>query len=310
MYNMVTMKDFVGNRATIDYLKQAMMTGNLSHAYLFCGPENVGKTRVGKYFAKLLLCEGNDPHTCHDCVSCKLFESNNHPDFFLIDKETVLVDEIRDLVSSLDLKPYRGKGKVVLISHAERLTNQALNSFLKALEEPDGQTTIILTTENKKNLLPTIVSRARLINFLPASNKQVFEYINGELGVKKQEANEITKISAGRVGLAVTLANDPDKTAEITALINQFNQVYKSQDIHEKVFYADKFSKDKDNLLINLQYLEVATREELIQFTPAKKKEITEIVEKLDKIEESREMILKNANAKLVIEGLLLRSLI
>lgn len=311
MYNMVAMKDFAGNSATIKYLEQAVTSGELSHAYLFCGPQSVGKTRAGSYFAKMLLCESSSPSSCDGCPSCKLFDSGNHPDFFHIDNDSVLVDDIRELVGSLELKPYRGKNKVALISHAEKLTNQALNAFLKTLEEPNEHTIIILTTENKKNLLPTIVSRTRTINFGLMTEKGVFELLNGDLGVIKENALKISKLSAGRIGIAIELATDTDRITEITNLVEEFNKTYRSQDIYEKISYADRFSKDKDNLMNKLQNIELANRGELLahDLSLQGKNKANSIVNMLDKIAKTKEMIAGNANAKLVIEGLLLGSI-
>lgn len=308
VYNVGAMKDFVGNAATVKYLEQAVSGDNLAHAYLFCGPGNVGKTKTGIYFAKMLLCEGENPASCTECPSCKLFASGNHPDFFHFDQETVLVDDIRGLVGSLELRSYRGKGKVALISHAERLTTAALNAFLKTLEEPTSETTIILTTENKKNLLPTIVSRARIVNFGIAESKQIFELLNGELGVKKDEATKIARLASGRAGVAVSLAQDSEKAGAIQGLVDDFNRIYRSPDVYEKISYADKLSKDKDNLINNLQYLELAAREDFLASNDAAKKLI--YIKMLDQIAKSREMIGANANAKLVMEGLLLGSVL
>ena len=312
VYNVVAMKDFVGNSATIKYLEKAVTSGNLSHAYLFCGPGNIGKTKVAKYFAKLLLCSGENPITCASCPSCKLFDKGNHPDFFHLDNDSVLVDDVRELVGSLDLKPYMGKSKVALISHAENLTNQALNSFLKTLEEPNVDTVIILTTENPKNLLQTIVSRSRMINFSLASEKQIYELLNGELGVLKAEATIITKLAAGRPGVATSLSIDPEIVSEITSLARDFNRIYRSTDIYEKISYADKLSKDKEMLGSKLSNLELAARAELIneKLTLSNKTKVNDLVKMIDGIARSREMIAANANAKLVVESLLLGSIV
>ena len=311
MYNVVAMKDFVGNKATISYLEQAIANDNVSHAYLFCGPEGVGKTKAGLHFAKLLLCESEKPLDCKGCPSCKLFESGSHPDFHHLDKEAVLVDEVRELISSLELRPYRGKGKVALVSHTERLTNQALNSFLKTLEEPTSQTTIILTTENKNNLLPTIVSRARQVNFGLSADRQIFEHLNIEMSVKKEEAARITSLASGRIGVAIALSENDGVASEIATLVGDFNRIYKSQDIYEKISFADKMAKDKDNLISNLHYLELATRSELMRQTKESgdRVRMTELLTLMDKISRSREMVNKNANTRLVIEGLLLGSM-
>lgn len=310
MYNVLTMKDFVGNAKTIQYLEKAVSTGNTTHAYLFCGPGNVGKTRAAKYFAKLLLCTGENPLTCHECASCKLFTKDNHPDFFHLDHDTVLVEEVRELVNSLDLKPYMGKGKVAIISHAENLTNQALNSFLKTLEEPSVKTTIILTTENPKNLLPTIVSRTRMINFGLSSEKQIYELLNGDLGIVKAEAAAITGLAAGRPGAAANMAIDKEGTSEIVNLAKDFNQIYRSTDIFEKIAYAEKMSKDKETIGEKLANLELAARAELVgeKLNKSNKERVDALVGTLDGIARSRDRLAANANAKLVVEGLLLGS--
>ena len=310
MYNVVAMKDIVGNTATIKYLKDSVAGDNLSHAYLFCGPSNVGKTKAAQGFAKLILCEGENPAKCTGCPSCKLFDAGNHPDFHFLDKDAVLVEDVRELTSDLELRPYRGKAKVALIPHAEKLTTQALNSFLKTLEEPTTQTVIILTTENKKNLLETIVSRARLVHFSLASDKQIYELLNGELGVKRSEAEQIVALAGGRVGYAVTLSADEELTAGILDSANEFMRAYKSADIYEKMTFADKMSKDKDLLGSKLQSLEMSVRGELLKAVTGNSKGMSpdELLTLLGRLVKSEEAIRKNANIKLVIEGLLLGS--
>lgn len=306
MYNVGAMKDIVGNAATTKYLADSVAGDNLSHAYLFCGPENVGKTKAGIAFARLILCEGETPVTCTTCPSCKLFAGGNHPDFHFLDRDAVVVEDIRELTSALELRPYRGKAKVALITHAERLTTQALNSFLKTLEEPTTQTIIILTTENKRNLLETIVSRSRLVQFGLASDKQIYELLNGELGVKRAEAEKIVSLVGGRVGYAVTLSEDKDMATDLIVLTNEFMRVYKSADIYEKMTFADMLSKDKDLLPVRMQNLEMAVRSELLRNADVKPDEMLGLLTKLAK---STKMIRQNANVKLVMEGLLLGSI-
>ncbi len=310
MYNVVAMRDIVGNAAIIKYLGDSACENNLSHAYLFCGPECVGKTKAGLDFARLILCEGSNPADCTECPSCKLFESGNHPDFHYIDKDTVLVDEIRELTNALELKPFRGKAKVALISHAERLTVQALNSFLKTLEEPAPHTVIILTTENKKNLLETIVSRSRLVNFGLVPDKQIYELLNTELGVKRTDAEQIVNLAGGRIGYAITLAADKELATDTINVTSEFLRAYRSVDIHEKVAFADKLSKEKDSLEPKLQNVEMAVRSELLRLSGDTKNVRTgELLTLLNRLTKSVEMIRRNANTKLVIEGLLLGSI-
>jgi len=311
VYNVVVMKDIVGNSTTIKYLKDSVAGDNLSHAYLFCGPENVGKTKAGIGLAKMILCEGTNPLECSTCPSCMLFGSGNHPDFHFLDKDAVLVEDIRELTGALELRPYRGKAKVALIPHAEKLTTQALNSFLKTLEEPTTQTVIILTTENKKNLLETIVSRARMVNFSLVSDKQIYEFLNGELGVKKAETEQIVGLAGGRIGYAVTLSTDEGMATDITTLTTEFMRAYKSADIYEKMIFADKLSKDKELLGSRLSGLEMSVRGELLRAAAGSSKTFSpgELLTLLGRLAKSAEAIRRNANIKLVIEGLLLGSI-
>jgi DNA polymerase-3 subunit delta' len=311
----MAMKSIVGNEKTLSYLNKSVLEDNLSHAYLFCGPESVGKTKTAIALAKQLLCEGTNPSSCNDCPSCKLFVNGNHPDFFQLDHDPILVEEIRELVNSLELRPYRGRGKVALLSHAEKLTTQALNAFLKTLEEPTSQTTIILTTENKKNLLPTIVSRARLVNFCLVPEKQIFEHLNSGLGVKKDVAQSICGLAAGRIGVAISLFEGESAIADTMEQTTDFSKVYRSQDIFEKISYANSVSRDKDSLISKLQAIELWARGELLGLSArdgnrdGNKEKINEMVALMDNIAKSRELIKQNVNAKLVIEGLLLGSL-
>ena len=145
------------------YFENAVKNGNLSHAYLFSGPEGIGK----KMFAYDIFRLVNNR------------EPENDPDFKLItprleeDETKVYVEDIRDLKSFLSLKPYFGPYKFVVINDADRLVPQAANSFLKMLEEPSPFTVIILVSSQPEFILPTVLSRCEKIQFLPSHEKEI-----------------------------------------------------------------------------------------------------------------------------------------
>ncbi len=145
------------------YFETAVKNGNLSHAYLFSGPEGIGK----KMFAYDIFCLVNQR------------EPEGDPDFKLLtprleeDETKIYVEDIRNLKSYLSLKPYFGPYKFVVINDADRLVPEAANAFLKMLEEPSPFTIIILVSSKPKFILPTVLSRCEKIQFLPSSEKEI-----------------------------------------------------------------------------------------------------------------------------------------
>jgi DNA polymerase-3 subunit delta' len=142
-----------GHKKQIEFLGKSIESGSLSHAYIFSGPSFVGKKTVAREFAKNLLESG---------------PGNFHPDFLEVtNDEAIKIDQVRELIYKLSLRPYSAKYKVALIDNAETMTVEAQNALLKVLEEPKSYTIIILVTSNTGKLLRTISSRAQKINFGP-----------------------------------------------------------------------------------------------------------------------------------------------
>lgn len=199
----------------------------LAHAYLLVGPKHVGKTLFACNLAETLLCRSEKGKPCLTCSSCRLFEAKNHPDFLINDSEEPIgVDEIRELIRFLNLKPYQSEQKIALISHFERLSKAAANSFLKTLEEPAPNTILILTSENQKNLLPTTVSRVQVVKFSRVDDSTITQYLNSEMTVTAETAQRIIALSGGQIGRAINLAKnqamiraDEDFLAEFIELL-------------------------------------------------------------------------------------------
>lgn len=298
----------VGHNKNLQYLKDIVNRGNYSHAYLFSGPDRTGKTKVAEYFAQSLLCEQTtDDAPCGKCSSCKLFGAGNQPDFLFYDGyDNLNVEEVRELVHFLELKPYQSPMKVAVIAHVERMSTSAANSFLKTLEEPAPNTLIILTSENSSNLLPTIVSRTQVVGFGFVPTGEIQNHIANTCKVASDRAEDISNFSAGKIGLAIELAENPGKMDEIRLFLKNFLTAMTSRSYSERLLEAEGIADMKDRAMEFLSYAENYYQTK-IGSEITDKKELLKIATQLDKIAQSKEYILKNVNLRLVLESLLLQ---
>ena len=322
MYNSHTMRAIVGNEKANKYILDSLSSGNISHAYLFCGPGNVGKTTLAIEFARNLLCSDgcNDDCTCSNCTLVRL---GQHPDLQLVETvEKGGVAELREISKVLELSPYQAKYRVAIIPHVENLSNSALNAFLKTLEEPNPNTVIILTTENRRSILETIISRTRLVTFTHVTDRVLADYLSNNLGKKKDVVPQIVAVSSGRIGLAKRLAEEDGSTLEFTNMATEFFRVFRTNNLYEKVSFATKLNAlktgQKEFLMMEQMYLRRELLVSLRDNTPGRhevspragKKEVVKIIiSALDKLAKAEELAGKNVNSRLIFESLLFRSI-
>ena len=167
-YRPTTFDSVVGQRALTTTLKNAIATGKLAHAYLFCGPRGVGKTTCARIFAKTINCLSPtaDGEACNECESCKAFNEQRSYNIHELDAASNnSVDDIRQLVEQVRIPPQIGKYKVYIIDEVHMLSTSAFNAFLKTLEEPPRHAIFILATTEKHKILPTILSRCQIYDF-------------------------------------------------------------------------------------------------------------------------------------------------
>lgn len=205
-------------------LRRALRSGRTPHAYLFVGPEGVGKELAARALAARLLCgePAGDPaaDACGRCAACRLLAADGHPDFHLIHRGLhrlhpertirqskglyLVVDVIRHFViEPAALRPAQGLRRVFVIRDAERMNDEAQNALLKTLEEPPGTAVLILLTTAASRLLPTIRSRCQEVPFgrLPADF--VATELTTRLRLKPEEAQTLARLSDGRLGVAL-----------------------------------------------------------------------------------------------------------
>lgn len=160
--------DMVGQEHVSNTLRNAIKSGKLAHAFLFCGPRGVGKTTAARILAKTINCEHptNDIEACGSCSSCTSFAQNSSFNIYELDAASNnSVDDIRELVNQVRFPPQSGKFKIYIIDEVHMLSLPAFNAFLKTLEEPPAYCKFILATTEKHKILPTILSRCQVFDF-------------------------------------------------------------------------------------------------------------------------------------------------
>ena len=167
-YRPMTFDTVVGQAALTTTLKNAVKSGKLAHAYLFCGPRGVGKTTCARIFAKAINCQNPTPEgeACGQCESCQAFNEQRSLNIFELDAASNnSVEHIKTLMEQTRIPPQVGKYKVFIIDEVHMLSTQAFNAFLKTLEEPPAHVIFILATTEKHKILPTILSRCQIYDF-------------------------------------------------------------------------------------------------------------------------------------------------
>ena len=167
-YRPTNFNSVVGQSALTTTLKNAIATGKLAHAYLFCGPRGVGKTTSARIFAKTINCltPTESGEACDHCESCVAFNEGRSYNIHELDAASNnSVDDIRELIDQVQIPPQVGRYKVFIIDEVHMLSQAAFNAFLKTLEEPPAHAIFILATTEKHKILPTILSRCQIYDF-------------------------------------------------------------------------------------------------------------------------------------------------
>ena len=202
--------DFAGLDAKMEQLMRSAQAGRIVHALLFVGPGGTGKKSLAELMARTVLCAAHVPdRPCDACPACKKCLNGMHPDVHFVtpEKNTIKVDQIRDLTEKLALASYEGGKKIAVIEHAEAMNESAQNALLKTLENPTGDTLFFLLTDAPGALLPTVVSRCLQVRFRCLENDSCTQVLE-KRGIESGRAQLLSALSQGSVGRALEIDAD------------------------------------------------------------------------------------------------------
>ncbi len=255
----------IGHEQIKKYFAKAFESGRIHHAYLFEGPEQVGKFTFAKMLAQTLLCEEevSRPHPCENCRACVAYLNGAHPDYFELRPEaeagSISILAVRECIRTLRTRPLLGQYKIGIIEEATWLTQEAANALLKTLEEPGAHVILFLITA--KTVLPTIASRLQRIRFSFVPAQEI------ESGLSSSITSEIVQLAQGRVGLIMLLKEEAEYHAYKTRTKEVLNLCASDEAAQVKLL-AQEFSRKgdtakerRDELRTKLRLVEALVRD-------------------------------------------------
>ena len=304
-------------------LTRALETGHLAHAYLFAGPDGVGKRLAALALARALFCRTRQG--CGQCPACRKMEHRNHPDLHFIEADgaSIKIEQVRTLQRELQFKPLEADCKVALIDHAELMTAAAANALLKTLEEPPGSAFLVLLSSRPQMLLETIRSRCQLLRFARHPQERLQAVLEQKLGMESAQAHILAALSEGSFRKAfgkdkeLYLEKRRDLLKTLTGLssgsilpVLEFAENLAAEktdlpDILEifQAFYRDvllTLHQQADDHLVNLDLMEKVRK-------VARRENVSAVLDKLRALAEARKHLERNVNRQLAMEVLLLR---
>jgi len=311
--------EIVGHQRIIQFLQKSIANDKLSHAYLFYGPEHIGKTAVAEYFVARLLCSKKT--ACGECLNCRQLLKQVHPDIYRVNDCPIGIDCLRRIISSLNFKPFFAPYKIAIIEQADNLTIQAANAFLKLLEQAPPKIIIILIAKSFYHLPATLRSRCQILRFCLPKRGEIIDFLKDKFALSKDKVLNIIDFALGRPGLAIEFAKDSDKLVQYRKIVHTFITLLSVQDFEYRFKLINAISdlgfSTLTNLLIllrNLILINLDGQEISFGFDREKLKGLLKIYSK-DKLIQMCYQVLKtqfwlfssNVNKRLAVENLLIQ---
>jgi DNA polymerase III subunit delta' len=315
----------LGHERQKQLLGKALATDRLASAYLFCGPEGIGKRLLAEAFIKTILCVSKN--SCNRCRSCLQYEDGNHLDLIVLDgaDSTIKIDDIRAVQKQLHFKPMEAGKRVCLIDCAEAMTFSAQTALLKSLEEPKLHTMFILISGNQEALLPTIRSRCQILRFNRLPLERLKEKLAEDLPGEASHASIMATFADG--SFKKSLGDKRDfYLHERKEILQEFTSLPPLETHIQDYFSLAQKLAGKKNLTSNiLEILKLFYRDTLFRLhgrpdtdfinadladlvrAQGEKENIASTLKKLDAIRDIEDAINKNTNPQLSFEVLLMR---
>jgi len=233
-----------GHAWAADMLRRHIANDKLRHAYLFSGPDGVGRRTLALRFAQAVNCE-NAPEpgvACGECRTCRQIDRMQHADLVVVQGEQageLKVEQVRELQHFVALAPYASRYRVALLLNFEQANESAQNALLKTLEEPNPNVLLLVTVDDAENLLPTITSRCELMRLRPIPVKALSEKLSEKYSVDTTRADLYAHLAGGRVGYAVSLAQDEELIEQRHGWMADLRQLL-SSDKNGRISYSRK----------------------------------------------------------------------
>jgi DNA polymerase-3 subunit delta' len=315
----------------VETLRRALTAGRVHHAYLFDGPDGVGKERAAFGLAQALVCERRKPgeaDACGVCSPCtralpRAGETRPvHPDVVVLERglyepasigrkspetQDLSIDQVRTLVlARAAFAPHEGRAKVFIMRRAEEMSTSAANALLKTLEEPGARTHFVLLTSMPDALLPTIRSRTLRVRFGALPDAVVTELLVAQ-GTEPARATEIARLAEGSMATAGTLA-DPEASARREQFVARAVSALESGDAGEAFdLAADAKAIDKDALAVQLQALAAALAARAVEAADARDRRADVAAARLGLAHAAIQQLEGNASSQLAVEAMLLK---
>ncbi len=281
----------LGHRKILASLQETIKKDNVGHAYIFEGPDGVGRRETALSFAAMLMCE-REHLACGECKSCQLFSEGSNPDFQEIysAEKSISVDDIRNVLKGLVIRPLYSKYKIIIINDADSMTVQAQNALLKSLEEPPSYVVFILTVQSGAAVTPTVRSRCQRVLFNRLVKEEIMAVLEARHGRRKPEWDFIVSYSDGVIGTALELVESPEYLELRDEVLHTVNRLIKEKDGDVFKIY-ELFEKNNDKIDFILRILLLFFRDIIIYNQTAN----YNILINSDK----KDMIIDNAGLKL-----------
>lgn len=318
----MTFASINGHEQQKNILRRILERQRIGHAYLFEGPDGVGKKLTAMAFARALLCLHFNG--CGDCSACRKVDHNNHPDIHRLDTKTagIKIDQVRALQQELALHPLEGRHKICLIDNADTLTHNAANALLKTLEEPQPDTVLILITSRPEKLLPTIRSRCQRLSFSRLTRVELAGILQHRLELSDTKAKTFAALCQGSLDKALG-PNSSLYLEKRHSLIQSLSALSSGSTI-QLFNLADELAADKEQLMDILNIFQAYYRDllllkhgrseeelanqDMLETLPAQSRLLTteQLLKKLHVLDRARVHLQRNVNRLLALEIMLL----
>ncbi len=312
---MPAFSDILGQPQAVDVLQRAAAGNRVAGAYLFAGPEGVGKATCAMVLAAALNCETAPGVGCHDverCSSCHKFQQDLHPDLVRLepDGQFIKIAQVRAVEELLAFPPHEGRHRLVLIDGADRLNTNAANALLKSVEEPRPRTLFVLVSSAAHRVTPTLVSRCQRVRFVPLEPDAVSAILaRQDVEADEAQLQAVARYCEGSAGRALRLL-EGDQFATLEQLVQGLVQAAAGDRTVQIFDVAVEAGRDRQVIVDALDLLRVRLRDALLGQTPGAGAEpemsTNAVLGQLQAVDETQAAVRGNVHPTLALENLVL----